>query len=203
MGKPKKYEERLMDALAFDEDDLDANAAGHFSEAQREDFAAEQRRLALFIAGDTLIVAAWLILTRFGGFIGATLPLVLIVLPILLALVLSYAIRLYRLYADVREDQPQNAEGRVELSMHGKSGAGSTVDCTIRVSDAKFPLKEEAFLAFKNGDPYRIYYASRSKKLLSVEWLRENDDSLLPVTDFVTNGEADEDADAKVSHRYS
>ena len=64
MEKPKKYEDRLMAALDFDEDDLDANQAGHFSAAQRAQFAAKQRRIAAFIdcrrAGDASLGSALL-----------------------------------------------------------------------------------------------------------------------------------------------
>ncbi len=34
MGKPKKYEEHLMDALGFDEDDLAANQSGALTQRQ-------------------------------------------------------------------------------------------------------------------------------------------------------------------------
>jgi hypothetical protein len=30
------------------------------------------------------------------------------------------------------------------------------------------------FLSFKNGDPYRIYYAPATKLILSAEWLRDD-----------------------------
>jgi hypothetical protein len=36
-----------------------------------------------------------------------------------------------------------------------------------------FAINKPIFLAFKNGDPYRIYYAPHSKTLLSAEWLRD------------------------------
>ena len=32
-------------------------------------------------------------------------------------------------------------------------------------------INKDVFLAFKNGDPYAIYYAPYSKTLLSAEWL--------------------------------
>ncbi len=93
---------------------------------------------------------------------------------------LTYGFKLFRLWRDAKDDHVLSAEGRIDLSMHGKAGAGSSVECTLKVGSVKFRVKEDAFLAFKNGDPYAIYYTRRSKKLLSAEWLRGEDNLLSP-----------------------
>ena len=174
MEKPKKYEERLMDALAFDEDDLDANQAGHFSPEQRARFIGEQRKIAVFAGFFTLLLALWIGATRLNA---AAAPALFVFIPIFAALFLTYAVKVLRLSSDLREDRVLTAEGRVALSMKG-SGSNQ-VECTVKVGAMRFRVKQPVFLAFKNGDPYCIYYTRRSKRLLSAEWLRENDDNLI------------------------
>ena len=196
MGKPKKYEERLMQALGYDEDDLEANRAGHFSEAQRTQFAAEQRQSWLVAAFVILLFLGWIGAAQINSTAAASLPLIFLLLPVFGGVFLKYAIMALRLRADAQEDQAESTEGRVDLAMRGTTT--NRVVCTLRVADKRFSVKQDAFLAMKNGDPYHVYYALRSKRLLSVEWLRENDDNLLPVTDFVTNGKADDEADAEI-----
>ncbi|MFN8565797.1 MAG: hypothetical protein U0703_30125, partial [Anaerolineae bacterium] len=127
-----------------------------------------------------------------------TLPVLLVLLPIFGALFLTYAIRAYRLRSDVNEDQVMSTEGRVDLSMRGRSS--NNVECTIRVGDMRFRVKQQVFLAMKNGDPYRLYFSRRSKRLLSAEWLRENDDNLLEMPDATASGEPERmEADAEIS----
>ncbi len=179
MEKPKKYEERLMDTLGFDEDDLDANQSGHFSAAQRTKFAAEQRRIATFIAADLLVGAAWIGAAQFFWLAAATLPLLFyILMPLFAVVLLGYGIKIFRLWRDVQEDQVLSAEGRIDLSMYAQTT--NNLDCKIKVGEVTFPVKRDTFLAFKNGDPYAVYYTRRSKKLISAEWLRGDDNLLSP-----------------------
>ncbi len=179
MEKPKKYEDRLMDVLAFDDDDLDANRLGHLSTRQQAKFAGEQWRIGAFMIALVLSFIGWIAAgSYFGGLIAASLSLMLLVAPAVAALLLIYAMRLYRVRRDAQTDDVLAAEGRINLAMRAVSI--NNVQCTLEVGDVKFPLKQDAFLAFKNGDPYAIYYTRRSKKLLSAEWLRGEDNLLSP-----------------------
>jgi hypothetical protein len=44
----------------------------------------------------------------------------------------------------------------------------------IELEKLRFDTAHRIFLAFKNGDPYRIYYAPGSNTILSAEWLRND-----------------------------
>lgn len=57
-------------------------------------------------------------------------------------------------------------EGRINLNINGRR-------FSIALDNQRFDLKQEAFLAFKNDDPYRLYFTPRTKILLSAEWLRD------------------------------
>lgn len=205
MGKPKKYEERLMEALAFDEDDLAANQAGELSSRQVARLNREQ--LSTGLGGALVLVFGIVIVSLVMGTVNfalMTLPALVILIAIsAFFLGLSAVIwsRSRKLYADLVDRWVAEIEGRVDLSVRAGQNAASYY---LRVGDGedsvRFTVKQRAFLAFKNGDPYRIYYARRSKRLLSAEWLRENDDNLLETPDIAASSEPKRaEADAEIS----
>lgn len=194
MGKPKKYEERLMEALAFDEDDLAANQAGEFSSRQVARLNREQFSTGL--GGALVLVFGIIIVSLVMGAVNfalMTLPILVILIAIsafFLGLSAVIWLRSRKLYADLVDRWVAEIEGRVDLSVRAGQNAASYY---LRVGDGedsvRFTVKQRAFLAFKNGDPYRIYYARRSQRLLSAEWLRENDDNLLEAQDEAASEE--------------
>ncbi len=116
----------------------------------------------------------------------AAIPLA--VVAVTLAFAAYVGLRALKLGADLRDERPAEVEGRIDLSMNAAQYAASYF---LRVGKARFPLKKQPFFALKNGDPYRIYYTRRSKRILSVEWLRENDDNLLLSPDADAQAESD------------
>lgn len=172
--KPKKYEDRLMDAFAFDEDDLDANQAGQFSQAQIASLkAARNRAILQFVLMWLMIGVLSAIVVGLGMRAGGLLLPVMAALLVISAFSFIFS-KARRLMQDLGENRILAAEGRVDLSIQGD------YDYFLLVEKQRFRLKQkDIFLTFKNGDPYRIYYTPRSRQILSVEWLRENDDNLL------------------------
>ncbi len=178
MEKSKKYEDLLMDALGFDEDDLAANRAGVVTEAQIGVLHRMIRRQAL----------GWIAL------IVIVLPYTLVLIPGLLALknidwicccftspivggiiLFTTFLRRMTIYMDdIYERRVKVAEGRVQLNVK----AWRNAQYQLQVGDQRFPVNKKGLLTFKTGDPYRIYYAPHSKRILSAEWLR-GDDNLL------------------------
>lgn len=193
--KPKKYEERLMDIFAFDEDDLDANEAGQLSPAQGAQLQrARNTALSTFALMWLLCGVLAAIVVVLGLRAPGLLPAVMAAL--LLTAGVSFAFSISRkLSADLRDRRVLAAEGRITLSMLGAS------DYFLGVEQMKFRLnKQETFLAFKNGDPYRIYYAPRSQRILAVKWLRENDDNLLADDEIDAAGAAEPEQPARRLH---
>lgn len=180
MEKPKKYEDRLMEALAFDEGDVEANRAGYFSEAQKARLNRDRRSQALGEMFLLVLSLVGIVLVLGAVNLAYLTPPILAVLVGIGAFFLGLAALIWarssRTRADLRENRVAEAEGRVDLVVNSGQYAANYF---LRVGDIRFTVKQNAFLAFKNGDPYRIYYTPRSKRILSVEWLRENDDNLL------------------------
>ena len=178
MEKHKKYEERLMDALRFDEDDLEANEAGYLSERQLKRLKSMRTSAALaLIILALLFSSVFLFLASRSGSVSGALPFLGVGSLLLVVLFLVYRSRVYPLASDLRENETLASEGRIDLSL--KHQQQNRIEYFVRVNEMRFRVKKETFFALKNGDPYRIYYAPRSKQILSAEWLREGDDNLL------------------------
>lgn len=185
MEKPKKYEDVLRSAFRFDAQDLEANQAGKLTDWQRNRLRADVRRssalLAVFAFGGLFL--SGLMTLMWSSAPQATmsrLVVPLIVIAVTSLILVFYWARSQRTAADLNTQAVSVAEGRVLL----KASSGQSGEYAVRIGDVQFPLKQHEFLAFKNGDPYRVYYTSRSKRILSVEWLRDSDDNLLPGAAF-------------------
>lgn len=177
MAKVKKYEDVLMSAFYFDAQDLAANQAGKYSDWQVNRLRAEVRRavsaLAILLFGSAVVVAG-------GLSLGAARPqsagfaVTFIALLLLVGIFISYYwLKNQDAAADLRQHQVSTVVGRVALSATS-SGEGVR-RYVARIDKLRFTLKQQEFLAFKNGDPYRIYYAPQSKRILSLVWLRDPD----------------------------
>lgn len=168
--KLKKYEDVLMAALKFDEDDLAANIDGTLSQRQIAQMK-RQRDNTLIIVGIIAFLALCFVLftgllTSFNGLLLAAFIAIVMTLVTLIAAVIANNIN-----RDLA-DSVRVVEGRVELDTNPGQNATAFY---VKMDDLKFTVKKEAFLTFKNGDPYRIYYAPQTKTILSAEWLRGDD----------------------------
>jgi hypothetical protein len=188
--KPKKYEERLMESIGFDEDDLEANRAGHFTQKQIDKFAAAQKKTLNAAIFFTLLIGAVLVFLALGVSLSITaLRPLLIIATLPLSLIFAALIfHIHRLRTDVHDDDIGSVEGRIDLSLQPVQ---NTANYFLRVEGVRLHIGKNAFLAFKNGDPYCIYYSRRAKKLLSAEWLRDNDDNLLTTPEINSTAESD------------
>jgi hypothetical protein len=174
MEKPKyKPEHALMEAIGFSEDDLEANRRGVLSEAQRDRLRRDRTRL-LALTGVALVsfaVSGWLCAGSF--FYGANTSLFQVAsFPFVIAIIILGVSRtqLGPWRNDWVTGKVAALEGRVRLDI----GPGNPYSYyKIVVEGQTFGVRKDVFLAFKNGDLYRIYYGPNSKWLLSAEWLRD------------------------------
>lgn len=187
MEKVTKYERHLMDAIGFDAGDLAVNRAGTFSEDQRRKLENWRMFWTLGLAA-AVIVGAGVSAILFLAFLFAPQAVALKIaaglVVIILACVALYAFCWFK-RADYLDDLDERlvyaTEGRVRLALdEGRNNARYLVS----VGSLTFVVGKQAFLAFKNGDPYRIYYAPNSKRIVAAEWLRGEDNLLLDVDDL-------------------
>lgn|GEM_PF-1393222 len=188
--KPKKYEERLMSAFDFDEHDLAANQSGHLSQKQIIQLQSARNReiyrLALPAIVSLLIALGFF---RYTASVIAFLVVVAVAITMMLAINVP---KLRRWRADLLGGDILAAEGRIELSLNTRQ---RKAEYFLRVGGVWLTINKAKFLALKNGDPYRVYYTRCAKRILAVEWLRENDDNLLDVdSDTVENALLDTEA---------
>ena len=152
----QKPSEILMKAMGFSENDLAANHIGIMSNRQRFDFY--NRRNIWAMAGIVCMLGFFML--WIGGR-DQSLPLLLFGIGIVVC-----GLNVYSRHIDAARGEVAVLEGRINLNINGRN-------FSVVIDDRKFALKQKVFLAFKNGDPYRVYYTPHTKKLLSAEWLRD------------------------------
>ena len=167
--KLKKYEDFLMRALSFTEDDLALNAAGQLSAAQMNRLKTQRTTTASLAVALSVIVGGLLLFAN--GYARSLAPLVMMVLIFVLFTVVTGIIPAVQMTRDLQAGV-QVAEGRVELDTIPRR---KRTVYLVKLDGQKFKVQKQTFLAFKNGDPYRIYYAPHSRTILAAEWLRDDD----------------------------
>lgn len=184
----RKPDELLMDAFGFDEDDLAANRAGKLSARQRANLEAVYRdtrhtklyRSLVGILITTVILTGILLFPQgFNDLLSIVQAFSIIGL---LALgVAAFAVRnslrkANPLFDDLKDGLVKPVEGRVQLDVVPPLQTSRTFKpppLYLAIEDQGWRIDRDTFLAFKNGDPYAIYYAPHSRTILSVEWLRD------------------------------
>jgi hypothetical protein len=163
----------LMNTVDFTAADLSENRNGRISVTQKR----KLRRMrigssilpVIFIAGTAALVQ---VATRNTGDFGVIRDVNLRVLgasALLLASIVFFVIRWQRISADLGTGHVKSIHGRVTLGAVtrniGYYGEGSR----LSVGDVNFIIPFEARLAFTEGKQYQLYYAPKSKIVLSVD----------------------------------
>jgi hypothetical protein len=167
--KSKNDEDELRYAIGFTSVELEANRDGVLSDYQRHKFGVD-RRDNMFIAFFAVILAVAIFGVAYGRF--SAMDGLLIWIPIVLcgSTALFAAVKADELHRDLKQNAVEAAQGRVSLDI---TQYRSKTTYTVQLQDRTWDVKKNVFLAFKNGEPYAIYYAPFSKKILSAEWLRK------------------------------
>ncbi len=164
----------LMTALNFTEADLDANRDGQLSEEQYVSLQSKRTYWRYGVIGITgfavILSAAGIRMLPGYDYAPANIVMLFCLLfgGIQFLTAFYYWMRYRAVTSDLRDQTVAAAQG---IAMLESLGFGKM---TVRVGDRTFMMKDKAGLAFKNGDPYCLYYAPHSKILLSAEWLRED-----------------------------
>jgi hypothetical protein len=174
MEKPKyKPEQMLSVAMRFTEEDLEANRRGLLSEAQLDRFRRNRTRLLALngVAFVGLGLASLLcIAPLFGVDIGVLVAAGFVAL--FASIILAFSVKRANTWrSELYSGKAAALEGRVRLDV--RPAGNNVATYIVAIDDQKFGVRKDVFLAFKNGDPYRLYYAPQSKTLLSAEWLRD------------------------------
>jgi hypothetical protein len=170
----KKVDEHLslMDALGFDEDDLQANADGHLSERQRQLFKSQYGRLIRWglIVGVIAVGLIVFLMIVFAYNICAASTVAFALISLVLLMFYQQTFKDWAKLNTVLRFPVESAEGVIVLDLEG--GSSNVVPkYVIKLGQVRFEVDKSIFLAFKNGDPYRLYFVADAM-LLSAESLR-------------------------------
>lgn len=171
--KPKiiSSENLLMWELGFTPEDLNANRAGHFSAHQLKNLQTKRKN------GKKILGRLFLIVVVVGAGVVSILPIVESIVVLTVISVFYFSLSLWAIVEwrtsglDVQHGVVEATQGIVELDIKISRYSLSYVICQ---NHKHWTVSKQAFLAFKNGDPYVIYYAPHTRTILSAEWLRES-----------------------------
>ena len=177
MGKLKNKPEYLLkNALDFAEEDLESNREGRLSENQIALLRRESINwLSIALTG---LVSGMLL---FSGNISSNLFWLIVGIFLFIFFGQRYLVNRNVL----NSDRVNSIEGRVHQSIVPSFLVGT--DYRLTVNDTMFSVSKNVFLAFKNTDPYVMYYITysvflankptsiHSRKILSAEWLYQQE----------------------------
>jgi hypothetical protein len=148
---------------------LAANQNGVLSDYQREKFRVGRRTNLLAIIPFALVAIAVFALRQIWV---SPVNNICLLIPILLSGIFALVaiVNVYNYHRDFTQNRAEVVQGRMNLDVWDKS---RYITYAIKIQDQRWIVEKDVFLAFKNGDPYAIYYAPHSKTILSAEWLRE------------------------------
>jgi hypothetical protein len=175
--KPKhKPEHLLMEALDFTDEDLAANREGYLTKRQLLRLSQRQNSWTMGVvlaAIGSVFLCAFAIMDgiRIGDTVSSRVGIIGLIAILAGGFVLYTWTKGARFAVDLRQGELEAVEGRVALDVISQGSSGNAY--TVQIEDRTFAINKPIFLAFKNGDPYRIYYAPHSRTILSAEWLRE------------------------------
>jgi hypothetical protein len=165
-----KYEDVLMKAIGFNEEALELNRQGKLSVPQLD---AVKWHRDLNGCGLVIVILGFIVVFRlFGGVISSFTGCMVGLIAGGLCISTLYSVfnEWYKTNQDVNKSRIEIIEGYMTIDV--KQEGNKTVYCVVSIEGIEFIVKKKVFLAFKNGEPYRIYYTPNTKRILSVEWLR-------------------------------
>lgn len=204
-SKEKKFDPQgiLYDTLKFNEDEI-ATMRNHFiPDNQRNKM---MRRLGVNIVGGSLILLIMLLtwwltyifIIDFDmfdsiGLICLSMILLFMVAPPTLGTFRTF-FTIYGVSRDLFANRVEIIEGCIMLRM------GSAMNrYSLEIGDRIFRLDKDNFLAFRNGDPYVIYYTKHGSDIIGAEWIEgvhtttgdlfEDHDNLPDLEDFLTDAD--------------
>lgn len=164
MSTEKTYrQDPLWSAFGFSEDDLVANRSGQMTKEQR-------RKLFKQLHNTVLIFIGLILLILFVFSLGqAPTDDQRCFKGILIAVVSYLGVHTaLNLLIDIYRESVDKVCGFVALDAHAQYRS-FRVQYQLRVREVYFALNKAQFLAIRNGELYCIYYAPKSRCILSME----------------------------------
>jgi hypothetical protein len=168
--KPKNEhdasQEALMIAIGFNEEDLEANQDNILSPNQKFYLARQRLPMSCVQVSITVILCLLVSVFLISDLTSGKMGIGFILTALLLLAVAPTLWRWYTTMNDIKMNQVIAIQGRAILDLDNRN------QYFLQIGDLVFKVNKDVFLAFKNGDPYALYYAPHSRTILSVEWLR-------------------------------
>ncbi|HEX2623450.1 MAG TPA: hypothetical protein VHL11_24985 [Phototrophicaceae bacterium] len=159
-------EELLSQVFGFDKSTVESNRDGKLTPEQSNRLIFTRRvyfKLAA-ISGVGVVI-----LTGILPFLPQSLTCLfsIIILSGLVFMMQMYSLGSY-LQNDLSDVQIQQVEGIIQLKPKARYSS-----YRLEIQTITFNLSDRQFFALKNLEPYTIYFLPKSRRVLSLEWLRD------------------------------
>jgi hypothetical protein len=150
----------------FHDDDIKANRSGKLSRAQIGTVRAKRRNEILFLFVVAVVITSYtmnvLAQSNTDPFSNAARYFGILVGGMLL---LGAALTWQKHSQDIRDGRVSEITGPIHL----KIATGRSTNCSLSIGGQRFAVLPKVILALRDGEPYRVYYAPRSKIFLAAE----------------------------------
>jgi hypothetical protein len=170
MVNEKSQQDALRAALGFNESDLELNRLGTLSESQLKSLRAVRFTAVAIVIG--IIIFTVFILWLFRGLLSIALQFGIIISAVVFLVGILQS--LYRGWnnadLDITRKRVICFEGVVSTEV--KTDQSNSESFALKVGETEFVVEKEIFLAFQNGESYRVYCTAYTKNILSAELLQ-------------------------------
>jgi len=190
----QELNKRMMHALDFNAEDLQANQNGFLSERQKSKLNQSLQKTQKFAPLAALGFIVFFV--GLGGYLWLFPPggqslrqdpqwILSFIVPLAVFVLLVLGLLLWILTHSKQAWKVGTISGRVKLTAHKADlddiaqvisdvAGGEQYACTVKIGKEKFLVQESVIRAFQDGDLYRIHYLKQSLPwILSVETLED------------------------------
>lgn len=165
MGKEKLHRRNeLWYAFGFGEEDLAANRTGQMTQTQQQQLLRQMRNTALIHLG---LISLFVFVFRVEDkTLARDLQCIRVSIILLLSCIGLYTLMIYLFDASKKKADKICGLVALDARSHHRS---YKVQYQLKICDLFFALEEAQFLAIRHGEPYCVYYASNTRRILSIE----------------------------------
>lgn len=165
-----------MSILRFTEEDLQANREGYLTKSQRSKLNRDRTSWKIFTALALGAIPFGTVMAILDGIrrhdtVASRIGIIGLICIVCSCIAVYVWLDIKRLDRDLHKGDVQVVEGRVQVGERLFRRRG-TPRYYVSLQGISWNVGYIVSSAFKNGDPYAIYYAPHSKTILSAEWLR-------------------------------
>jgi hypothetical protein len=180
MKHPLNDPQAPMRRLGFTDEDLRANEQGQLTKRQLKSLRHAQRQQRVLITGAILVETIVIVVMTSGQSLNPcdqcpNLNLAVIILAVGAAIfVVHFALEWHKTRLDIQNEDVAVVEGIAHYRRIGPAHGRRSMYRNLYIDKTSFRVLRRKLSAFEYGEMYRVFYARRSKIMLSAMWVKHD-----------------------------